>query len=100
VLEDGMADPRITYFPVGNGDCALVAFSDNTHIVINCNITDDSRDEDEATRYDVHRHLLKFGKKLNASVPHVDAFILTHSDRPLPRIRDDVLHRRSRPVFE
>ena len=58
----------------------MCAFSDNTHILIDCNITDDSRDENEKARYDVHAHLLKFGKKLNG-IPHVDAFILTHSDR-------------------
>jgi hypothetical protein len=75
-----MPDPRIMYFPVSNGDCTLVALSDNTHILIDCNITEDSRDKDEASRYDVHQHLLKFGKKLNGRIPHVDAFILTHSD--------------------
>jgi hypothetical protein len=32
-------DPRITYFPVGNGDCSLITLSDNTQILIDCNTT-------------------------------------------------------------
>ena len=33
IREDAM-DPRITYFPVGNGDCSLITLSDNTQIII------------------------------------------------------------------
>jgi glyoxylase-like metal-dependent hydrolase (beta-lactamase superfamily II) len=76
-----MRDPKITHFPVSNGDCSLITLSDNTQILIDCNITEDSRDEDEESRYDVHAHLLKYGKKLNGKIPHVDAFILTHVDQ-------------------
>lgn len=75
-----MQDPRITYFPVGNGDCSLIALSDNVQILIDCNFTDDSRDDEEEARYDVHAHLLRYGKKLNSTIPHVDVFILTHAD--------------------
>jgi hypothetical protein len=73
-------DARITYFPVANGDCSLITLSDGCQIMIDCNFTEDSRDPDEPARYNVHEHLLKFGKKLDAKIPHVDAFILTHSD--------------------
>ncbi len=76
-----MQDPKITHFPVGNGDCSLITLSDNTQILIDCNITEDSRDEDDESRYDVHAHLLKYGKKLNGTIPHVDTFILTHADQ-------------------
>lgn len=74
-------DPRITYFPVGNGDCSLITLSDDTQIVIDCNTTAEASDEDDASRYDVHQHLLDFGKKLRGKIPHVDVFILTHADQ-------------------
>lgn len=74
-------DPRITYFPVGNGDCSLITLSDNTQIIIDCNTTEEASDESDPSRYDVHQHLLDFGKKLNGKIPHVDVFILTHADQ-------------------
>ncbi|WP_369719776.1 hypothetical protein AB8Z38_21210 [Bradyrhizobium sp. LLZ17] len=74
-------DPRITYFPVGNGDCSLITLSDNTQIIIDCNTTQEASDEDDPSRYDVHQHLLDFGKKLDGKIPHVDVFILTHADQ-------------------
>lgn len=76
-----MSDPKITYFPVDNGDCSFIVLSDNTHIIIDCNITNDSRDENEDSRYDLHAHLHEHAKKLNGKIPHVDAFILTHADQ-------------------
>jgi hypothetical protein len=74
-------DPRITYFPVGNGDCSLITLSDNTQIIIDCNTTAEASDEEDSSRYDVHQHLLDFGKKLDGKIPHVDVFILTHADQ-------------------
>ena len=74
-------DPRITYFPVRNGDCSLITLSDNTQIIIDCNTTAEASDEDDPSRYDVHQHLLDFGKKLDGKIPHVDVFILTHADQ-------------------
>jgi hypothetical protein len=74
-------DPRITYFPVGNGDCSLITLSDNTQIIIDCNTTAEASDEKDPSRYDVHHHLLDFGKKLDGEIPHVDVFILTHADQ-------------------
>jgi hypothetical protein len=35
----------------------------------------------DPSRYDVHQHLLDFGKKLDGKIPHVDVFILTHATR-------------------
>ena len=75
-----MKDPSITYFPVGNGDTTLIGLSDDTKILIDCNITEDSRDDNEKERYPVHEHLLKEMKKNKSNNPHLDAFILTHPD--------------------
>jgi len=75
-----MSDPSITYFPVGNGDTSRIHLSDSTDIVIDCNVTSESRDVSVKTRYDVHAHLLKELRKDADGVSHVDAFILTHAD--------------------
>ena len=75
-----MKDPSITYFPVGNGDTTLLNLSDATNILIDCNITEDSRDDNEKERYSVHEHLLKGMRKDENGNPHLDAFILTHPD--------------------
>jgi hypothetical protein len=76
-----VADPKITFFPVGNGDCVLITLSDGTHLVIDCNIVEDSRDDNVESRYDVHEHLLKHARKPAGKVPHVDALVLTHPDQ-------------------
>ena len=75
-----MIDPSITYFPVGNGDTSLIQLSNEGKILIDCNITTDSRDETEESTYDVHEHLLSTLKKDDNDVPFIDAFILTHPD--------------------
>jgi len=74
-----LTDPSICYFPVENGDTSLIRLSNGLDILIDCNITNDSRDESENSRYDVHSHLLSILKK-EKEVPFVDAFILTHPD--------------------
>lgn len=76
-----MIDPSITYFPVGNGDTSLIQLSNESTILIDCNITNDSRDESEESTYNVHDHLLSTLKKDDKDVPFVDAFILTHPDK-------------------
>jgi len=75
-----MLDPSITYFPVGNGDTNLIQLSNEGTILIDCNITNDSRDENEESVYDVREYLLSTLKKDDNDVPFVDAFILTHPD--------------------
>lgn len=74
-----MTDPSITYFPVGNGDTSLIRLSNGFDILIDCNITNDSKDESDETTYNVHDHLLSILKK-EKETPYVDAFILTHPD--------------------
>ena len=76
-----MSDASITFFPVGNGDTGLIRLIDKTDIVIDCNITQDSRDPSDKIRYDVHNNLLKILKKDQDKNPYVDTFILTHSDQ-------------------
>lgn len=75
-----MNDASITYFPVGNGDTILIRLSDKTDMIIDCNITKESRDSVDEIQYDVHDHLLKVLKKDQTNIPHVDVFILTHPD--------------------
>lgn len=87
-----MADPKITYFPVGNGDCSLTELSDGTQIVIDCNLTQVSHDEGDDTCYNVHDHLLRVCKRLDGYKPHVDVFILTHGDEDHCRGFKDGFH--------
>lgn len=75
-----MADAAVTYFPVRNGDTILIRLSDGTSIVIDSNITQDSRDDSKKEWYDVHEHLLEEEVEKDGAVPYVDAFILTHPD--------------------
>lgn len=75
-----MIDPRIKYYPVENGDTSLITLSDETKILIDINITNESTDESEEQRYDVLRDLLDNELKKNSKKPYVDVFILTHPD--------------------
>ncbi|MDD3490246.1 MAG: hypothetical protein PHR62_10230 [Paludibacter sp.] len=75
-----MIDPRIKYYPVENGDTSLITLSDETKILIDINITNDSTNEDEEERYDVLRDLLDNELKKSNKKPYVDVFILTHPD--------------------
>lgn len=75
-----MKDHSITYFPVGNGDTTLISLSDGTNILIDCNITRNSKNGNEKESYSVHEHLLEEMGKDGSSNPHLDAFILTHPD--------------------
>ena len=75
-----MIDPRIKYYPVENGDTSLITLSDETKILIDINITNESTDENEEQRYDVLRDLLDNELKKNSKKPYVDVFILTHPD--------------------
>lgn len=73
-------DASITFFPVGNGDTTLVTLTDGSSIVIDVNVTADSKDTDENT-YDVHAHLVRESRRDIGGDPHVDAFILSHPDQ-------------------
>lgn len=71
-----MANARIKYYPVGNGDTSLITLEDNTTILVDCNIRNC---EDDIT-YDVKKDLLNCLQKANG-IPFVDVFILTHGDQ-------------------
>ena len=70
-----MADASITYFPVGNGDTALVKLTDGTTILIDLCICSDDEE-----KYDVHGHLV--GElRAEKGIPHADAVVLSHPDQ-------------------
>ena len=73
-------DASITFFPVGNGDTSLITLTDGTNIVIDANVTVDSKD-DEGDAYDGHAHLLRESRGGADDTPHIDAFILSHPDQ-------------------
>jgi hypothetical protein len=75
-----MIDPRIKYYPVDNGDTTLITLSDETKILIDISITNDSIDENNEERYDVLNDLLKNELKKDNGKPFVDVFILSHPD--------------------
>jgi hypothetical protein len=74
-------DAIVTYFPVGNGDTSLIRLTDKTSILIDCNIRESSRDEDDDSQYDVHAHLLTEVERDESDRPFVDALILSHPDQ-------------------
>ena len=76
-----ISNPKITYLPVGNGDTSLIQPSDKTDIIIDCNITQESKDDSEETHYDVDIHLQKVLKKKDEGPSYVDVIILTHPDQ-------------------
>src|SRR2546421_485512 len=47
-------DPRITYFPVGNGHCSLITLSDKTQIIIDCNTTAEAFRKEAQRRITLH----------------------------------------------
>lgn len=71
-----MAQPKIIYYPVGNGDQSLIILSDETTIMVDCNIRDCATNTDIC---DVKKDLLTRLKKRDNN-PFVDVFILTHGD--------------------
>ena len=74
------AKPTIKYYPVDNGDQTLITLSDETTILVDCNIREGCKGDDDEEMYDVHKDLLNSIKKDNG-IPFVDVFILTHGDQ-------------------
>src|ERR1700676_2718207 len=77
-------DPNITatieFFPVGNGDMALLTLESGRTILIDVNIRAAADDEDDAETIDVAK-LLKARLERDAERRlYVDAFLLTHPD--------------------
>lgn len=73
----------ITFFPVDNGDMALVKFGDpsGTTLLIDVNIRQDADNPDNSDCRDVAKDLReRLRKDLNGR-PYVDAFLLSHPDQ-------------------
>lgn len=87
-----MTYPSIIYYPVGNGDTALIRLDDKSTIIIDCNLTEDSRDDDIQNRYNVHKSLLVELSRDADDRPFADAFINTHPDQDHLRGFDKTFH--------
>ena len=74
-----MANNKIKYYPVNNGDMSLITLKDNSTILIDCNIREGDKDSDDNSIYDVKEDLLKSIQKRNNN-PFLDLFILSHPD--------------------
>ena len=78
---------QIKYYPVDNGDQTLISVEENsytTKILVDCNIRESSKGDNNLDQYDVKADLLKaLSKKEHNGVKDVsyaDLFILTHGD--------------------
>lgn len=75
-----MSNTKITFYPVKNGDCNLIEFSDATTMMIDCKFSKES--EQDNKEYNVIKELLdnKLTNKKHG-LPYLNAFILTHPDQ-------------------
>lgn len=71
----------IKYYPVCNGDQSLITLSDKTTILIDCNIRESAKGDDDEKLFDAHEDLLKSIQRDSNDIPFVDVFILTHGDQ-------------------
>jgi hypothetical protein len=76
-----MKTPKIKYYPVKNGDTSLISLSDETKILVDIHITNDSTDDNVEDRFDVKRDLIDNELLKSDNKTYVDAFILTHPDK-------------------
>jgi len=75
-----MANNKIKYYPVNNGDTSLITLDDNSTILIDCNIREGEKDSDGNNIYKVKDDLIESIQKRKNN-PFVDLFILTHPDQ-------------------
>lgn len=71
----------IKYYPVSNGDQSLITLADKTTVLIDCNIRETAKGDDDEKLYDVHKDLLESIQQDQNEVPYIDIFILTHGDQ-------------------
>ncbi|MGZ2370404.1 hypothetical protein ACXR6G_11495 [Ancylomarina sp. YFZ004] len=74
-----MANNKIKYYPVNNGDMSLITVKDNTTILIDCNIREGDKDINDNDIYNVKEDLVKSIQKRNNN-PYLDLFVLSHPD--------------------
>ena len=70
----------ITFFPVDNGDMALIKLEDSTTILIDINIRQAAEDDEDPT-CNVSKELRGMVEKDDKGRPFVDVFLLSHPDR-------------------
>ncbi|MBN1184976.1 MAG: hypothetical protein JXB49_22010 [Bacteroidales bacterium] len=75
-----MANNKIKYYPVGNGDTSLITLKDNSTFLIDCNIREGEKDSNYNNIYNVKEDLLKSIQK-RSNNPYVDLFVLSHPDQ-------------------
>ncbi len=68
---------KLTFFPVKNGDCNLIEFSDSMKMLCDCNFRSEAEEENDD--YNVIKDLLtKLPNK--HGLPYLDVFVLSHPD--------------------
>lgn len=75
-----MANNKIKYYPVGNGDTSLITLTDNSTFLIDCNIREGEKDSNDNHIYNLKEDLLKSIQKRNNN-PYLDLFVLSHPDQ-------------------
>ncbi len=75
-----MANNKVKYYPVGNGDMSLITLKDDTIILIDCNIREGDEDSGGNKIYNVKEDLMKSIQKRSGN-PFIDLFILSHPDK-------------------
>jgi len=73
--------PTLSFFPVGNGDMALLRLLDATTILIDCNIRKAADDPSDKETRDVAKDLRARLPRDDKGRPYVDAFLLSHPDK-------------------
>lgn len=71
---------QVKYYPVGNGDQALIKLKDATTILVDCRIRKCSEDSNGVKVFDVKSDL-QSSIQTRDGKPYVDIFILTHGDQ-------------------
>lgn len=73
----------LSFFPVGNGDMALIRLADSarTAIIIDCNIRQAADDPADKTTRDVAKDLRERLPRDANGRPYVDTFLLSHPDK-------------------
>lgn len=74
-------NPTLTFFPVGNGDMALVKLLDGGTILIDCNIRKAADDPTDKETRDVAKDLRARLPRDANDRPYIDAFLLSHPDK-------------------
>lgn len=75
-----MAKHQIKFYPVGNGDTTLIKLTDDSTILIDCNIREGEENDQGNKIYPVKSDLLDSIQINGEDNPFIDLMILTHPD--------------------